>query len=81
VKLEGSSQWSSMGRCGHFGSDPTLHVTIAKAITEEELGRHQAEVSARLWPLLPLSFHVHTLSIEKEGTDGNWQVSSTVELI
>lgn len=66
---------------GQFGSDPTPHLTIAKAATEGELDRLEAAVSARLEPLFPLSFQVRALSIEEEGPDGFWQVSSTIELI
>lgn len=66
---------------GQFGSDPMPHLTLAKATSEEELSRLQAEISARLEPLLPLSLPVQALSIEEEGPDGRWQVSSTIELI
>jgi 2'-5' RNA ligase len=66
---------------GQFGADPTPHLTIAQATTEEELSRLQAEISARLEPVFPLSLPVHALSIEEEGADGRWQISSTIELV
>jgi 2'-5' RNA ligase len=38
---------------GQFGSDPTPHLTIAKASNEEDLDRLQEAVLARLEPLFP----------------------------
>lgn len=65
---------------GQFGADFTPHLTIAKAATEEELNQLQADMLPRLEPHLPLHLPVHALSIEEEGTDGTWRVSSTIEL-
>jgi len=66
---------------GQFGSDPTPHLTIARASTEGELDRLQAEVSARLEPLFPLDFEVRKICIEEEGPAGNWLVSATIPLL
>ena len=66
---------------GEFGSDPTPHLTIALAETEEELHRLQADILGRLEPLFPLQVPVHALSLEEEGADGMWQVSATIELM
>jgi hypothetical protein len=57
-----------------------VNLTIAKASTEEELDRLYGEVSARLKHRLPLAIEVHALTIEEEGADGNWKVSSTIRL-
>ena len=66
---------------GQFGSDPTPHLTIALAETEEELNRLQADIIARLEPLFPLLVSVHALSLEEEVANGMWQVSATIELM
>lgn len=66
---------------GQFGSDPTPHLTIALAETEEELNRLQADILVRLEPLFPLRVPVHTLCVEEEGIGGTWQVVATIELI
>jgi 2'-5' RNA ligase superfamily len=65
---------------GQFGSDPIPHLTVAKAATEQELDRLQAEVLTVLEPIFPLSVYVHALSIEEEGPDGNWHLVSMIEL-
>jgi hypothetical protein len=66
---------------GQFGADPTPHLTIALAETEEELHRLQADILVCLEPLFPLHIPVHALSLEEEGTDGTWQIVATVELM
>jgi 2'-5' RNA ligase len=66
---------------GQFGADPTPHLTIAQAATEEELSKLQAEITAGLEPRLPMSFPVHALSIEEEGPDGRWHASATIQLV
>lgn len=65
---------------GQFGADFTPHLTVAKAATEAELTGLQADMLARLESQLPLRLPVHALCIHEEGTDGTWQVSSTIEL-
>ena len=65
---------------GQFGADPTPHLTIARAETEKELNRLQADILARLEPLFPLRVAVKELSVEEEWTDGTWQIVATIEL-
>ncbi len=65
---------------GQVGSDPTPHLTVARAETEEDLNRLQAEILVRLQPLFPVRIPVQTLSVEEEGIDGTWQVVATIEL-
>jgi 2'-5' RNA ligase len=65
---------------GQFGADPTPHLTVALAETEEELNRLQADILARLEPLFPLRVPIEELSVEEEGPDGTWQIVATIEL-
>lgn len=66
---------------GQFGADPTPHLTLALAATEEEVTRLEADIMAQLEPRFPLRVPVHALSIEEEGADGRWQTTATIELV
>ena len=65
---------------GQFGSDPTPHLTVALAETEEELDRLQADILVRLEPLFPLRIPVQALTVEEEGIDDTWHIVSTIQL-
>jgi 2'-5' RNA ligase len=60
--------------------EPVPHLTVAKAVTEDELDRIEAKVSAALAPHLPLTLTIRNLAIEEEGSDGMWSVRTTIAL-
>lgn len=64
---------------GQF-ADPTPHLTVAKATSEDELGRLEAEVATLLGPYLPLTLTIRDLAIEEEGSDGMWSVRTMIAL-
>jgi len=64
---------------GQF-NDPMPHLTVAKAESEEELDRLEAEVATQLDSYLPLTLTIQSLAIEEEGSDGMWSVRATIAL-
>jgi 2'-5' RNA ligase len=64
---------------GQF-SDPTPHLTVAKAKDDEHFGQLMKEISERLEPELPVKHFVDKVSVVQQGSDGFWRLHSEVFL-
>ncbi|MEO8177262.1 MAG: 2'-5' RNA ligase family protein [Deltaproteobacteria bacterium] len=62
-------------------SDPTPHLTIAKAQTESELARLEREITLALVPHLPLTLRVEHIVVMEEGVAGEWHEVEIVRLL
>jgi hypothetical protein len=64
---------------GQF-TDPTPHLTLAKADSEDALDVLEADVAAQLAGHLPVMLTIHHLTIEEEASDGTWATRATIPL-
>lgn len=56
------------------------HLTVARADTEGEVDRLEAEVHEHLAPHLPLVLAVDKVTVMEQGDDGRWTVRATIGL-
>jgi 2'-5' RNA ligase len=60
--------------------DPVPHVTIAKAVDDEELDALAEEIAAQLSPHLPIEVAVHDVVVMEEGEDSVWRTCASIPL-